>query len=132
MHRFQAATVTPTTSYSERSVALALFSIIGVKKALALSFGSAPAVTMGVITGVTGGMLRDVLVGEVPLVFRPEIRLYATAALMGVTLHVALYPHVANEAALTILSTVAILALRLAAIRWQLSLPMFEAEKDAP
>ena len=85
---------------------------------------------MGVISGVTGGLLRDVLVGQIPLVFRPEIRLYATAALMGVTLHVALHPYIANEAALTITSTASILALRLAAIRWNLVLPMFEGEKD--
>ncbi len=109
--------------------ALALFSIIGAKKALALGFSPSVAVAMGVITGVAGGILRDVLVGEIPLVFRPEIHLYATAALAGVALHIALRPHVGNEMGLTILSTGAILVLRLAAIRWQLSLPLFEAEK---
>ncbi len=109
--------------------ALALFSIIGAKKALALDFSPSVAVAMGVITGVAGGILRDVLVGEIPLVFRPQIHLYATAALAGVALHVALRPHVSSESGLTILSTGAILVLRLAAIRWQLSLPLFEAEK---
>jgi len=110
--------------------ALALFSIIGAKKALGLGFNPAVAVAMGVITGVAGGILRDVLVGEIPLVFRPEIHLYATAALAGVALHVALRPHMADEIALTVFSTCAILALRLSAIRWQLALPLFEAEKD--
>lgn len=107
---------------------LALFSIIGAKKALALDFSPSVAVAMGVITGVAGGILRDVLVGEIPLVFRPEIHLYATAALAGVALHVALRPHVGSETGLTVLSTGAILMLRLAAIRWQLSLPLFESE----
>ena len=110
--------------------ALALFSIIGAKKALGLGFGPAAAMAMGVITGVAGGILRDVLVGEIPLVFRPEIHLYATAALAGVALHVAVRPHMTDGTALTVLSTCAILALRLSAIRWQLSLPLFEAEKD--
>lgn len=110
--------------------ALALFSIIGAKKALALGFGPSAAVAMGVITGVAGGILRDVLVGEIPLVFRPEIHLYATASLAGVALHVALRPHLADGTALTVFSTCAILALRLSAIRWQLSLPLFEAEKE--
>ena len=110
--------------------ALALFSIIGAKKALGLDFSAPVAIAMGVITGVAGGILRDVLVGEIPLVFRPEIHLYATAALAGVALHVALQPHMSSESGLTVLSTGAILVLRLAAIRWQLSLPLFEAEKD--
>ncbi|KAF0181477.1 MAG: hypothetical protein FD161_150 [Limisphaerales bacterium] len=110
--------------------ALALFSIIGAKKALGLEFSAPVAIAMGVITGVAGGILRDVLVGEIPLVFRPEIHLYATAALAGVALHVALRPHMADETALTVLSTCAILALRLSAIRWRLALPLFEAEKE--
>lgn len=110
--------------------ALALFSIIGAKKALGLDFSPAVAVAMGVITGVAGGILRDVLVGEIPLVFRPEIHLYATAALAGVALHVALRPHIGSETGLTVLSTGAILVLRLAAIRWRLALPLFEAEKE--
>ncbi len=110
--------------------ALALFSIIGAKKALGLDFSPPVAIAMGVITGVAGGILRDVLVGEIPLVFRPEIHLYATASLAGVALHVALRPHMADETALTVFSTCAILALRLSAIRGQLALPLFEAEKE--
>lgn len=112
--------------------ALALFSIIGAKKALGLDLSPSVAVAMGVITGVAGGILRDVLVGEIPLVFRPAIHLYATAALAGVALHVFLRPHVSNESALTILSTGTILVLRLAAIRWRLALPLFEAEQNEP
>lgn len=110
--------------------ALALFSIIGAKKALGLGFSPTVAIAMGVITGVAGGILRDVLVGEIPLVFRPEIHLYATAALVGVALHVALREQLGSEAILTTCSTGLILVLRLAAIRWQLSLPLFEAEDD--
>ncbi|NBV23374.1 MAG: trimeric intracellular cation channel family protein [Proteobacteria bacterium] len=112
--------------------ALALFSIIGAKKALGLDLSPSVVVAMGVITGVAGGILRDVLVGEIPLVFRPAIHLYATAALAGVALHVFLRPHVSNESALTILSTGTILVLRLAAIRWRLALPLFEAEQNEP
>jgi uncharacterized membrane protein YeiH len=111
--------------------ALAFFTILGAKKALGLGFGNEVAVTMGVVTGVTGGMIRDVLVGQVPLVFRPEIRLYATAALAGAALHVVLTPLITNPTVLATLTTGAILSLRLAAIRWHLVLPVFEA-KDAP
>ena len=57
--------------------------MLGTRKGLA--FGTAPtiAIAMGVITGVAGGILRDLLIGEIPLVFRPLIYLYATAAFFG-------------------------------------------------
>src|SRR6185295_4853478 len=63
--------------------ALALFTIVGVRKGVALEFAAPVAVLLGVVTGVAGGILRDVLTGEVPLVFQPQIYLYATAALIG-------------------------------------------------
>src|SRR5262249_11519208 len=59
--------------------ALALFTMIGARKGVALQFTAPVAVLLGVVTGVAGGILRDVLIGEVPLVFQPEIHLYATA-----------------------------------------------------
>src|SRR6187431_410927 len=59
---------------------LALFTIAGARKGLAFAVAPAIAIAMGVITGVMGGVLRDLLMGEIPLVFRREIYLYATAA----------------------------------------------------
>jgi len=83
-------------------------------------------VVLGTVTGVAGGVLRDVLLNELPLVFRPEIRLYATAALLGATLYVVLQ-HVAPQSNWpTLAGVVAILGIRLAAIRWALSLPVME------
>src|SRR5688572_14071408 len=70
--------------------ALALFTMIGAKKALAFGVSPSIAVAMGVITGVVGGIVRDVLTGEIPLVFRREIYLYATAALCGAVVFVLL------------------------------------------
>jgi uncharacterized membrane protein YeiH len=60
---------------------LALFCVTGALKALAFGLGPVPAALMGMLTGIGGGMLRDVLTGRVPLVFRGE--LYATPALVG-------------------------------------------------
>ena len=54
-------------------------------------FTPSVAILLGIITGVAGGILRDVLLGEVPLVFRREINLYATAALGGAALYVGLH-----------------------------------------
>jgi uncharacterized membrane protein YeiH len=60
---------------------LALFAVAGTLKALAFHLGPVPAVMLGVLTGVGGGMVRDLLVTEIPLVLRAE--LYAVAALAG-------------------------------------------------
>ena len=60
---------------------LALFCVTGALKALDYGLGPMPAALMGLLTAIGGGMLRDVLTGRVPLVFRGE--LYATPALTG-------------------------------------------------
>ncbi len=107
---------------------LALFAIVGTEQTLLRQPSGVIAVLMGVVTGVAGGVLRDVLRREVPLVFRPEIYLYATAALAGSALFVLLrrttpdFPHAALCAmALT-------LALRLGAILFKWRLPLFRTK----
>jgi uncharacterized membrane protein YeiH len=65
---------------------LALFCVTGALKALAFGLGPVPAALMGMLTGIGGGILRDVLTGRVPLVFRGE--LYATPALVGAAIAV--------------------------------------------
>jgi len=107
--------------------ALALFTLIGTQKGLFMAFSAPVAILLGVVTGVAGGMLRDVLTGEVPLVFRPEIRLYATAALCGAAVCVGLNRLGVGQNAATLSGIGVVLALRLAGIWWKLSLPMFES-----
>ena len=112
--------------------ALALFTIVGAGKSLALGTNGFIAVVLGTVTGVVGGVLRDVLLNELPLVFRPEIRLYATAAIVGATVYVGAH-HLAPEANWPMLAGVfSTLAMRLAAIRWALSLPLFECQDLPP
>lgn len=109
---------------------LALFAIAGAEKALAHQESGVVAILMGVVTGVAGGMLRDVLRREVPLVFRPEIYLYATAALAGASLLTAIRhwtPGFRYDAVVAMLLT---LSLRLAALRFRLRLPIFRTRED--
>jgi len=62
---------------------LGLFCVTGALKALDYGLGPVPAALMGMVTGIGGGMARDLLAGRVPVVFSSE--LYATPALMGAT-----------------------------------------------
>jgi uncharacterized membrane protein YeiH len=110
--------------------ALALYTMIGARKGVALEFPAAVSVLLGVITGVAGGVIRDVLSGEVPLVFQPAIHLYATAALCGAALFVGLCH---AGVAVTVASPIGVamaLVLRLAAIRWRISLPVLQPREE--
>jgi uncharacterized membrane protein YeiH len=102
---------------------LAIFTIIGANKALALGHGGAVAVLMGLLTGVAGGMLRDVFARRVPMVLRQEI--YATASIAGAWTYVTLYHQPISPYATLALPILVILVLRLSAIYWRLSLPIF-------
>lgn len=108
------------------AVSLAFFTMIGAKKALVFSVSPAAVVTMAVITGVAGGILRDTLTGEIPYVFRPEIRLYATASLCGALVFVGLQQWLPIGPANVLIGAAVTLAMRLAAIRWNLALPLFK------
>lgn len=111
---------------------LALFTVIGAAKALQLGVGGVNAVVMGVVTGVAGGIFRDLLIGEIPLVFRKEIYLYATAAFCGVVLFVALESLAPGENLNRLAGMGLCLSLRLAAIRWKIALPVYGGEDDGP
>ncbi|WP_318507324.1 TRIC cation channel family protein [Photobacterium leiognathi] len=105
------------------AIGLAVFVAIGVEKAL--RYGALPmvAVIMGVITGCGGGVIRDVLGREIPMVLRMEV--YATACIIGGIVHtvglsLGILPSVA-----AVMGIITTLTIRLAAIRWNLSLPIF-------
>jgi uncharacterized membrane protein YeiH len=108
--------------------ALALFTIVGTRKGVDLHFAAPVSVLLGVITGVAGGILRDVLTGEVPMVFRPHIRLYATAAMAGSVVFVILHRWWPTQPAMTVIAVGLILALRVTGIWLKISLPVFQPE----
>jgi len=111
---------------------LALFTMLGAAKALSFHTGMTDAVVLGVITGAGGGIVRDVLVGEIPFVFRQQIYLYATAAVIGATAFVLLEAVLPGGSTNLLIGAALTLALRLAAIRWKLTLPTFQPPTDDP
>jgi uncharacterized membrane protein YeiH len=112
--------------------ALALFTMVGAQKTMGFHVASAVVVLMGVMTGVAGGIMRDLLIGEIPLVFRREIYLYATAAFCGASFFVLLHFWSANSQLNMILGIVVTLALRLAGIKWRIGLPLFRPKLMPP
>lgn len=109
------------------AIGLAVFVAIGVDKAL--SYGASPmvAVIMGVLTGCGGGIIRDVLAREIPMIFRTEV--YATACIAGGMMHTLALAANADVELASIAGMITTLLIRLAAIRWHLSLPVFGSGK---
>lgn len=105
---------------------LALFGIAGTEKALSFGSPGIVAILLGIVTGVAGGILRDVLRGELPLVFQPDVNLYATAVFVGSLTFVLLQKALPPSEMHRYLSMAVILILRLAAMRWKLRLPTFQ------
>jgi len=103
---------------------LALFAVLGTQKALSADAPVMIAIVMGIITGVAGGMIRDVLCNVIPLILRQEI--YATAALLGGATFCLLTAFNIDVQVAMIIAITSSLVLRLSAIYWQLSLPAFE------
>ncbi|GAA3718680.1 trimeric intracellular cation channel family protein [Oceanisphaera sediminis] len=106
---------------------LAIFTIIGTDKALSYGTSGMVAVVMGVITGVAGGMIRDVLAREVPMVLQREI--YATACILGGVLYTCSLAIGITPLLATMLGMLGTFILRVAAIRWHLSLPAFSLNR---
>lgn len=100
---------------------LAIFTLLGTERVWQQGLPPLIAVIMGVISSVAGGIVRDLLSARIPLILRSE--LYATASLCGAAVFVLLTPTNPSLAAgLTVLTT---LLLRLGAIRWHWTLPVF-------
>jgi uncharacterized membrane protein YeiH len=110
------------------AIGLALFSVTGTQVAVASGAGNTVAIAMGVVTATFGGVIRDILGGEIPIILRREI--YVTAALLGASLFaLAQYIGLSADASL-VAGFLAAFALRSAAIRFDLSLPVFSRSKE--
>ncbi|MBW3697115.1 trimeric intracellular cation channel family protein [Vibrio sp. T187] len=109
------------------AIGLAVFVGIGVDKAMAYQDSALVAVIMGVITGCGGGIIRDMLAREVPMVLRSEV--YATACIVGGIFHTTALAMGHDSSSAFLAGVFSTLLIRLGAIRWHLSLPTFAINK---
>ena len=108
------------------AVGLALFSIVGTQVALQWNTPWLAASMMGVITGVFGGVLRDVFCNQVPLTFLPS-ELYATASWLGSLVLIGLQALDVDATLSAWLGMATVFLLRAAAIHFKIKLPTFQA-----
>ncbi len=109
------------------ALGLGLFTIIGIEKGMELNFSVGVCVALGTITASFGGVIRDLLLNNVPLVFRKEI--YALASIIGGIIYYLLKLSIVNDDVAKIICILLILVIRLLAVRYKLTLPVFYSKK---
>lgn len=106
------------------TLGIAFFTVVGVEKALSLGVRPEIAAIMGMFSAVMGGVIRDTLTNEIPILFRKEV--YASACLAGAILYLVLdYFQIPRDSNLLI-SISLIISIRLISVKYKLSLPRLD------
>ena len=103
------------------TIGISVFTVLGLQKALIAGIHPIMAVMMGMFSAVLGGVIRDILINEIPLIFRKEI--YAMACVAGGSLFVILQNYGLNFEWSVLLTTTSIIIIRIVAIKYQIGLP---------
>lgn len=106
------------------SIGLGLFAIAGMQKALNYDILPVYAILCGMITATFGGVLRDILCNEIPIIFRKEI--YALAALIGATIYLGLNYLNVNSEINYLVSVLIVIAIRIIAVKYKIGLLKFK------
>jgi uncharacterized membrane protein YeiH len=107
------------------ALGLGLFTIAGIQSGITAGFSTGIGIALGTITGCFGGVLRDLLLNKVPVLFQKEI--YATACIAGGVVYVLLLPQVPRQVA-DITAVVLICTIRLVAVHRNWRLPSVYGE----
>lgn len=111
------------------AIGLAYFSIVGAQLAEEQRLKPIIVILMGTITGSVGGLIRDVLSGEVPLLLR-DGDLYATASIMGIITYLTIQSMGFSPSIASYFGMATIACVRFVAIRWNLRLPIYRLRDD--
>lgn len=110
------------------AIGLGLFVVVGIERSIEAGFPFWVSIIMGMITGSVGGIIRDILINEVPLIFRKDI--YALACVLGgVVFYLCNEIHLQPEIT-QILAAVSVILMRIIAVRFHLSLPALKGHDD--
>ncbi len=103
------------------TIGLAVFTVTGMERTLALGFPGWTAIIMGTMTGAAGGVFRDVFINVEPLIFRKEI--YASACVLGGLAYLACGMLGAGSITSGVVCSITVIVMRLLAVKFHLSLP---------
>ena len=103
------------------SLGIGLFTVVGIQKGILLDFHPAVCIALGTITACFGGVIRDILLNNIPLIFQKED--YATACILGGVVYFALIRLQMNEMIIEVVSIIFIVVFRLVAVKFNWQLP---------
>lgn len=103
------------------TIGIALYTVVGIEKGLAAEFAPIICIFLGTLSACFGGVIRDILCNEIPVIFRKEI--YATACIMGGITYFALLKTPLPVDWVFILSGAVVIVIRLLAVIYKLRLP---------
>lgn len=110
------------------AIGLGLFAVVGIEKSIAHDYPMWVGLIMGTLTGAAGGVLRDTLINEVPLIFRKEI--YALACVFGGLIYYLCIDWGVSETFTQIIAAVAVILARVLAVKYGISLPNLKGEQQ--
>ena len=110
------------------TIGLALFTIVGFSKAYALGYPFWIAIIMGSITGAAGGVLRDIFINEIPLIFRKEI--YAMACVIGGLVYWICLMLDMESVLAQIIGGVTVFVARILAVKYKITLPILKGDPE--
>jgi uncharacterized membrane protein YeiH len=109
------------------TIGLGIFTIIGTGIGIELNFNPIISIALGTISGAFGGVIRDILCNEIPVIFRKEI--YATACIFGAIAYIILIKIEASQIFSYGITITIVIAIRIIAVKFHLSLPTFYTKK---
>lgn len=110
------------------AIGLGLFVVVGIDKALELNYPFWVAILMGMITGSVGGVIRDILINEVPLIFRKDI--YALACVVGGLIYFVAFKLNFSPVVMQTAASVSVIVTRVIAVKYHISVPVLKAYED--
>ena len=110
------------------AIGLGLFVVVGIDKALELNYPFWVAILMGMITGSVGGVIRDILINEVPLIFRKDI--YALACVVGGLIYFVSFKLNFSPVVMQATAAVSVIVTRVIAVKYHISIPVLKAYED--
>jgi uncharacterized membrane protein YeiH len=110
------------------TIGLGVFTITGVEAGIENGLSPIISIALGAITGTFGGVIRDILCNEIPVIFRKEI--YATACIIGALAYVILYDLGVNNDIIYVVTSLIVMSIRLVVVKFKIALPYFSLEPE--
>ncbi len=103
------------------TIGIGLYTVVGIEKGLAIGLHPIICIALGTITACFGGVIRDILCNEIPIIFRKEV--YATACILGGLIYFLLRELPIDNNFVFVISGSVVIVVRLIAVKFKISLP---------